>query len=109
MIANNRFLFRSGTALVLVVLAGAAGAVANLAAHGQSKVSNAMAKKWSQTGAVDGYTAQQDKKVVNIGSKRGGDCVVNVGTVEAPQKGQKAQKAPKDIIVTTKEVINVCK
>jgi hypothetical protein len=108
--ANNRFLFKISAALVLVVFAGAASAVANLDAHGQSKVSNAMAKKWSQTGAVEsGYKAQQDKSLVNIGSKKGGDCVVNVGTVEAPQKGQKAQKAPKDIIVTTKEVINVCK
>lgn len=110
MIANNGTLFKSGAAVLLVAFAGVAGAVSNLDAHGQSKVSNAMAKKWSQqdTGK-DGYQAQQSKNVVNIGSKKGGDCVVNVGTVEAPQKGQKAQKAPKDIVVTTKEVINVCK
>lgn len=110
MIASNRIVFQSGIGIILVAFAGMAGAVSNLDSHGQSKVSNAMAKKWSQqdTGK-DGYQAQQSKNVVNVGSKKGGDCVVNVGTVEAPQKGQKAQKAPKDIVVTTKEVINVCK
>lgn len=108
--ANNWFGIKNGAALALAVFAGTAGAVANLDAHGQSKVSNAMAKKWSQTSAAeDGYKQQQSNSVVNVGSKKGGDCVVNVGTVEAPQKGQKAQKAPKDIVVTTKEVINVCK
>jgi hypothetical protein len=41
---------------------------------------------------------------VNIGSKRGGGCNdVNVGTAKA------GQKAPKDIVVTTKNVINICK
>jgi hypothetical protein len=75
-----------------------------LDSRSQSKVSNAMAKKWSsQDSGKDGYQVQQDQSVVNIGSKRGGDCVVNIGTV------QKGAKAPKEIVVTTKEVINVCK
>lgn len=100
----NKFLVRSGAGLFMLLVGGSASAVQNLDAHGQSKVSNAMAKKWSQQGTdTDGYKTQQDKRVVNIGSKKGGDCVVNVGTV------QKGQKAPKDIVVTTKEVINVCK
>jgi hypothetical protein len=100
----NKFLAQSSISLVLVLAGNAAFAVSNLDAHGQSKVSNAMAKKWSQSDTdKNGYQAQQDKQVVNIGSKKGGDCVVNVGTV------QKGQKAPKDIVVTTKEVINVCK
>jgi hypothetical protein len=100
----NKFLAQSSIGLVLVLAGNAAFAVSNLDAHGQSKVSNAMAKKWSQSDTdKNGYQAQQDKQVVNIGSKKGGDCVVNVGTV------QKGQKAPKDIVVTTKEVINVCK
>lgn len=79
-------------------------AVQGLDASGNSKVNNAMAKKWSKTeSSGDGYNAQQDKRVVNIGSKRSNDCSVNVGTV------QSGQKAPKEIVVTTKEVINVCK
>jgi hypothetical protein len=100
----NKLIFRTAAGLISLLACNAVFAVSNLDAHGQSKVSNAMAKKWSQSDASkDGYNAQQDKKVVNIGSKKGGDCVVNVGTV------QKGQKAPKDIVVTTKEVINVCK
>ncbi|OIP12590.1 MAG: hypothetical protein AUK53_07450 [Betaproteobacteria bacterium CG2_30_59_46] len=100
----NKFWVRGGVGLFLLALGGAALAVQNLDAHGQAKVDNAMAKKWSQSsGKTGGYQSQQDKSVVNVGSKRGGDCVVNVGTV------QKGQKAPKDIVVTTKEVINVCK
>lgn len=79
-------------------------AVQGLDASGNSKVNNAMAKKWSKTDTSgDGYKAQQDKRVVNIGNKRSNDCNVNVGTV------QPGQKAPKEIVVTTKEVINVCK
>lgn len=98
---------------VLVVLIGAflllfvsqnADAVQGLDAHGQSKVSKAMARKWSQSDqGKDGYSNQLNKSVVNIGSKKAGDCNLNVGTV------QSGQKAPKEIIVTTKEVINVCK
>lgn len=106
MIANKLYV-RSGVGLLLFLMGGAVLAVQNLDAHGQSKVSNAMAKKWSQSDTgKDGYKAQQDKNVVNVGSKKGGDCVVNVGTVQA---GKKGQKGPKDIVVTTKEVINVCK
>ena len=75
-----------------------------LDSHSQSKISNAMAKKWSnQDAGKDGYQVQQDQSVVNIGSKKGGNCTVNIGTV------QKGDKAPKEIVVTTKEVINVCK
>lgn len=79
-------------------------AVQGLDASGNSKVNNALAKKWSTSDtAADGYKAQQDKRVVNVGSHRANDCNVNVGTV------QPGQKAPKEIVVTTKEVINVCK
>jgi hypothetical protein len=101
----NKFL---GKCLVLISamvwVAGSCFAYQNLDAHGQSKVGKAMAKKWSQTDtSQDGYQAQQNKSVVNIGSQKSGNCVVNVGTT------QKGQKAPKDVVVTTKEVINVCK
>lgn len=100
----NRFSFLGCGVCALVLAASSASAVSNLDAHGQSKVSNAMAKKWSQSdGNKDGYQTQQSNSVVNVGSKKGGDCVVNVGTV------QKGDKAPKEVVVTTKEVINVCK
>ena len=98
--ANKKFCL----ACLLVLSADTVLAVQNLDAHGQSKVDNALAKKWSNSDAnLDGYSAKQGKNVVNIWSKKSGNCVVNVGTV------QKGQKAPKDIVVTTKEVINVCK
>lgn len=90
--------------LCIAVASAGVQAVEGLGASGNSKVNNAMAKKWSNTETSgDGYKAQQDKRVVNIGSRRSNDCNVNVGTV------QPGQKAPKDIVVTTKEVINVCK
>ena len=100
----NKTLIRAVAGLLSAGACTAVFAVGNLDAHGQSKVSNAMAKKWSQSDpSQDGYKAQQDKSVINIGDKKSGNCVVNVGTV------QKGQKAPKEIVVTTKEVINVCK
>ncbi|MFA6061773.1 MAG: hypothetical protein WC736_04100 [Gallionella sp.] len=86
------------------VVSTSAMAVQGLDASGNSKVNNSLAKKWSNTDTSrDGYKAQQDKRVVNVGSRRSNDCNVNVGTV------QPGQKAPKEIVVTTKEVINVCK
>ena len=86
------------------LVSSAAMAVQGLDASGNSKVNNSLAKKWSNTDTSrDGYKAQQDKRVVNVGSRRSNDCNVNVGTV------QPGQKAPKEIVVTTKEVINVCK
>jgi hypothetical protein len=81
-----------------------ANAVQGLDASGNSKVDSALAKRWSSSSAsTDGYKAQQANRVVNVGSRRSNDCTVNVGTV------QPGQKAPRDIVVTTKEVINVCK
>ena len=79
-------------------------AVQNLDAHGQTKVNNAMAKKWATS--TGGANPAQQNTVVNVGSKRGGGCNLNVGAVDPnTPKGQR----PKDIVVTTKEVINVCK
>lgn len=90
--------------LCIGVVSTSAMAVQGLDASGNSKVNNSLAKKWSNTDTSrDGYKAQQDKRVVNVGSRRSNDCNVNVGTV------QPGQKAPKEIVVTTKEVINVCK
>ncbi|MEN9372650.1 MAG: hypothetical protein RIR79_202 [Pseudomonadota bacterium] len=102
---NANKLFFSAVAISTSVLMGhTAFAVQGLDAHGQSKVSGAVAKKWSQSdSSKSGYQVQQGNTVTNIGSKKNGNCGVNVGTV------QPGQKAPKEVVVTTKEVINVCK
>lgn len=100
---------KSMLVLLLSVLAGSAAAQINNSQHlnnsGQAKVQGAMAKSWMKSEPKgDGYTSPvQQKQVVNIGNKKAGNCSVNVGTV------QPGQKAPKEIVVTTKEVINVCK
>lgn len=79
-------------------------AVDGLNATSQTKVNGAMAKRWQQQ--QDGAsTPTQEKRMVNIGSRRNGDCNVNVGTVQPGQQNGR----PKDIVVTTKEVINVCR
>lgn len=88
-------------ATIFCATTGVASAVQNLNASSQTKVNNAMAKAWQKGGNPNDPALQ--KRVVNIGSKKAGTCDVNVGTV------QPGQRAPKDIVVTTKEVINVCK
>lgn len=76
----------------------------NLGASSQTKVNKAKAQAWThQEQKKDGYQMQNDKTLVNMGSKRGGNCNVNVGTAKP------GEKAPKEIVVTTKEVINICK
>lgn len=98
--ANNTF-FRTGLAVVIGLAATLAVAEPGLDAHSQNLVNGAKAKSWSTQGNVNDQRFQ--KSVVNIGSKRAGTCDVNVGTVKP------GQKAPKEIVVATKEVINVCK
>ncbi len=89
---------------VLLTLAASASAEQGLNSSSQTKVNKAKAKGWSsQDVKKDGYQRQNEKTLVNIGSKKGGDCNVNVGTAKP------GEKAPKDIVVTTKEVINICK
>ena len=88
-------------AAIFCATTGVASAVQNLNASSQTKVNNAMAKAWQKGGNPNDPALQ--KRVLNIGSKKAGTCDVNVGTV------QPGQRAPKDIVVTTKEVINVCK
>lgn len=82
-----------------------AQAVQGLDSSGQTKVNKAMAQRWMQKGGTEN-TPTQDKRVVNVGNKRSGTCNVNVGTAPADSR---TGRAPKDIVVTTKEVINVCK
>jgi len=90
--------------IVVSIVSLSANAVQGLDASGQTKVNNAMAKRWS-TQQKGQNTPTQEKRVVNVGSRRNGDCSVNVGTAEAGRGGRQ----PKDIVVTTKEVINVCR
>lgn len=101
--ANKLWLY--GVACVTAGLfAGTAAAVEGVDASGNSKINNALAKKWKDSDGKNSYNNPVDqKRVVNIANKKSGNCSVNVGTV-AP-----GQKAPKEIVVTTKEVINVCK
>ena len=96
--------------LMIVGLVGGAlafqvQAVQGLDATGQTKVNNAMAKRWSEQ-AKGEKTPTDEKRVVNVGSKRQGTCNVNVGTT---QSDSRYGRQPKDVVVTTKEVINVCK
>lgn len=87
-----------------LLIANTAFSVQNLGAHGDSKVNGAIAKKWTHSDTnKSGYDVQQGSNVTNIGSKKSGNCSANVGSV------QSGEKAPKEIVVTTKEVINVCK
>lgn len=67
---------------------------------GQSKVNKAMAKGYAQSGAGG---MQQNQSQVNIGSKRAGTCNMNVGATNPGDKNSK------EVIVTSKEIINVCK
>ncbi len=104
----NKLTFRVIACLSAAFFAGSAIAYEGVGASGSSKINNAMAKKWTASDrdpkATDGYNNPvNQKRVVNFGSRKSGDCTVNVGTV------QPGQKAPKEIVVTTKEVINVCK
>ncbi len=94
----------SGLLFALLILPFSVQAVQGLGASGQTKVNNAMAKRWSEQQKGQN-TPTQEKRVVNVGSRRNGDCNVNVGTAQAGQGGRQ----PKDIVVTTKEVINVCR
>lgn len=108
--ANKRGLYRCMTVAVggwavasMMLFPAIAEAEQGLNAGAQSKVNIAKSKRWSTCSGKDCAKSQDEKTVVNLGSKRAGTCNVNVGTV------QPGQKAPKEIVVTTKEVINVCK
>jgi len=93
-----------------VALSGMALAELNQGTHlnprGQSKVNNALAKGYMQSGGNDGAQRMESQRQVNIGSKRAGTCNMNVAADSSPG-GSRGQK--KEVIVTTKEIINVCK
>lgn len=75
----------------------------HLNTSGQTKVNRALARGYQQSGNTDGYTRQQQQSQVNIGSKKAGTCNMNIGST------QPGQKNAKEVIVTSKEIINVCK
>lgn len=78
-----------------------------LDAHSNTKINNAKASAWAKEDGSRQDPALQ-KQVVNIGSRKNNTCNVNVGTVQST-KSKAGEKKPKDIVVNTKEVINVCK
>ena len=85
-------------------------AVQGLDARGNQKVNNALAKRWSEQAKGEAAGNQDRSSVVNIGSKNQGTCSVNVGTSQqSNDRGARNSRQPKDIVVATKEVINVCK
>jgi hypothetical protein len=97
------------TAMALVAFSGSALS-APMDARSNTKVQGAMAKKWSgQAQATAVNPAQQNKQIVNYGSKKDNTCNLNIGTAQAAGKGKAGQRTPKDIVVTTKDVINICK
>jgi len=75
----------------------------HLQTSGQSKVNKALARGYMQSGNTDGYSRMQQQTQVNIGSKKAGTCNMNIGST------QPGDKNSKDVIVTSKEIINVCK
>lgn len=104
----SRIILAASTLALAVVSAPAARADINNPQHlnnrGQQKVSDVKAKRWLQDGGgKDGYSKQQDNTVVNFGSKKAGTCNMNVGAT--PNGG----KAPKEVVVTTQNIINLCK
>jgi hypothetical protein len=110
MSANKQchFLVRAMAAMAAVLITSSAFAVP-LDARSTSKINNAKAKRW--TGADQGPAinpAQQDKKIVNFGSKKDNTCNLNIGTAPSG-KAKPGQRQPKEIVVTTKDVINICK
>lgn len=72
----------------------------HLHTSGQMKVNKAMAKGYLQAGAGG---MQQNQTQVNFGSRRQGTCNMNVGTQNPGDKNAK------EVIVTSKEIINICK
>ena len=75
----------------------------HLGTSGQSKVNKALARGYMQSGNTDGYSRMQQQTQVNIGSKKAGTCNMNVGSTNPGDKNSK------EVIVTSKEIINVCK
>ncbi len=74
-------------------------AVQGLDASGHGKVENTLDQKWSNADTFNDSFVTEDNRVVNVSSRRLNDRNVNAGVV------QSRQKAVKEIMVTSKEVI----
>jgi hypothetical protein len=92
-------------AVGLTMAALASVAVAQNASS-TTKINNAKAKAWTD-GSIKNQEYQKD--IVHFGSKKDGTCDLNIGTVKTDGKKRYGEKAPKNIVVSTKNVINVCK
>ncbi len=97
------------TFLVLIAVIGLffSTTTSALDAHSNTKINNAKASAWAKEDGARQDPALQ-KQVVNLGSRKNNTCNVNVGTVQST-KSKAGEKKPKDIVVNTREVINVCK
>jgi hypothetical protein len=102
----NKLLTTLVVASAMTFTTMSAYAVQGLDAHGNQKVNGAMAKRWSMQEKGQ-KTPTDEKQIVNVGSKKQGTCNLNVGTTPANDKrpGRKSN----DVVVATKDVINVCK
>jgi hypothetical protein len=102
----NKFLLSS--AAFILMSAAANTAWAQLSAADSTKVNGALSKKWSESKGNNDKQPVNPKQIVNIGSKKNGGCSdVNIGSVVGKRKP--GEKAPKEIVVTAKDVINICK
>lgn len=96
-----------GLALALGASAGPALASdinksTHLGNSGNTKVNSVKAKRYMQDeGEGDGYSDNSDT-VVHFGSAKKGDCNLNVGS-------SSGGKNDKDVVVTAKNIINICK
>lgn len=103
---GNRWVAAAALASFLAWIPAPANAELNQGSHlnsrGQSKVNKALAKGYMKSGD-DGGKRMESQTQVNIGSRRAGNCTMNVGT--QPANG----KSSKEVIVTSKEIINICK
>ncbi len=112
MSASNRTQIFVAVAGAAVFLISGLASAATLDARTTTKINNAKAQAWSYQ-AQGKKNPEQDKplalqkKIVNIGSRKDNTCNLNVGSVQG--KPRPGQRAPKEVIVTAKDVINVCK
>jgi hypothetical protein len=78
--------------------------ITHLNTGGQSKVNRVVAQGFMQRSSG---SAPQSQTLVNVGSNRAGTCTMNIGTsIEKAKIGPGTRG--QDIIVTAKEIINVC-
>ncbi len=115
MSANNvRFV---SLAAVIGLLSSSVAFAVPLDSRSTTKVNNAKASAWRYSGSGESNPeankpAALQKQVVNIGSKKNNTCNLNVGSQtnqRKPGDPKFGQKAPKEVIVTSKDIINICK